>query len=622
MTAATDGLLPFLFRTRSRRLVPRDIETADPVERRRRPWHSILLLVLFVQVIGGPVIAAAAVQIKQAADCRRNDLLVATGYPFVDRLGDARFAPQPLAPSSKISTVVQPRLGSLPVSAAAVDDETLLLVNYHDIRSLNVGSGEVVRLAADLSRLANPKFVPTGVAVGPRSRMVYLANYLANNILIGRLDIDKIVFEKQLTGDGLISPENLALSPDERWLISANYDGNSATAFEAKDGAFVQKWSAAVPLAHGVAILGDRVFVSSLLQRQVVVLSLEDGAVLGSFGAPGWQAYCLNFLWPTGVQTVNDDMLVVTDSHTGGIYRIVFGEGSATLLDVVGGTAPGAFGLQMPYATAPIGNSLAILSTFSPKVVIAGPAAAPDAPKIEKLIVQQAEQAEVDAESSEAPPLGVGWNGYVHFAAPPLRISGIGMVPSYGALISVTRDRPTAIEQTYALNPDTLSLFGASMYFIEAHPLRGGVVLSSPSAPFVLYVTLGETSCLAKVDLPAAPLATDRGLQHRHGTSRYEDMERRARARLRELDLRRGSHDVADLADIAGSLGTTTAAASAAIRTAAVKEVVAGLDKCGPDQSANADCEEAVTQASGKARAATSLIELLFLDMSVHKCIL
>jgi hypothetical protein len=186
--------------------------------------------------------------------------------------------------------------------------------------------------------LNSKKYVPTGIVIGRRTGSVFLANYLANNILIGHISTNRVTFEQELSGDRLVSPENVAIMPDESWLVSANYDGSSATAFTLVGDRYVWKWTTQIPSAHGVAILGDSVFVSSLQLRKIIVLSLNDGQEIGSFGQPGW---------------------------TGGIYRIAFDGTVGKLLDVVGGIAPGPAGLQMPYSTASVGGDLAVLSTFS-----------------------------------------------------------------------------------------------------------------------------------------------------------------------------------------------------------------------------------------------------------------
>ena len=284
-------------------------------------------------------IAAEAISVAVPTECATESHASNIAYPFINRIGDVRFAPRPLATAADAVTIVQPDLDGLLVSAAMMGDrETLLITTYHDILSLNIHSGQVTRLAPDLASLNSKKYVPTGIVIGRRTGSVFLANYLANNILIGHISTNRVTFEQELSGDRLVSPENVAIMPDESWLVSANYDGSSATAFTLVGDRYVWKWTTQIPSAHGVAILGDSVFVSSLQLRKIIVLSLNDGQEIGSFGQPGW---------------------------TGGIYRIAFDGTVGKLLDVVGGIAPGPAGLQMPYSTASVGGDLAVLSTFS-----------------------------------------------------------------------------------------------------------------------------------------------------------------------------------------------------------------------------------------------------------------
>ena len=565
--------------------------------------------------------ATASIQIPTECGNPRTETQADSVFPFLDRVGDLRFAPLRLNMQSDATIEIQPKLSDLPVSAASLNNKTLLIVNYHNVSSLNIETGEVTQLTADLTRLRSTKFVPTGVAVGPRSSRIFIANYLGNNILVGRLTGDHLVFEKELAGEGVTSPENVAVAKDEAWLVSANYDGNSATGFKWEGGEYVQKWKTEIPLAHGVAILGDRVFVSSLQLKRIFTLDLSNGTVRGVFGEPGWRAYCLNFLWPTGLEAAGDNLLVVTDSHTGGVYRISFQDGVGALIDVVGGTAPGLAGLQMPYGTASIGGKLAILSTFSPKILIAGPAGAAATPKIEKVIVQHPAQAVFQGNGHPYRiPLGVGWDGYVHIGGPHLTVSGIDMVPSYASLVSMTEAHPARVDRVFTLSPDTLNLFGSYMYFIQAHLSRGAAILSSPSAPFVIYITLGEHSCAVKINLPGPPLAIDDGLEHRLGSVRYDALEQLGTSRLREIDLRRGANGTAELSDIAKALEISTEEAKTTIRSKAAAEA---LERCRPDKADLAECETAIAEYKHEAvSSGASFLELLLVDMSAHKCVL
>jgi DNA-binding beta-propeller fold protein YncE len=586
-----------------------------------------ILAVAWLGVLISTAIGAAeTLHVQVPPECApQNGNVVASAYPFIDRLGDMRFSPRGLARPPDARTIVQPDLKGLLVSAASMTDrETLLITTYQSIFSLNVKTGRVATLKPDLSKITNKKYVPTGIAIGPRTGKIFVANYLANNILVGHLFEDNVIFDQELGGEGVVSPENVTTTADESWVVSANFDGSSATAFFRDSDRYVHRWNTKIPQAHGVAIIGNMVFVSSLTLRKIVVLNLTDGKEIGSFGQPGWNTACLDFLWPTGLHVFDDNLLVVTDAHTGGIYRIAFEGEAGKLIGVIGGTAPGALGLQMPYAVASIGDELAILSTFSPKVLIAGPVRASEPPLVKTLIVQQSNQGQ-DSADQYRPPLGVGWNGYVQMAAGPATISGFSMVPSYGALMQVTQERPMKVRTAFWMVPDTLALFGSLMYFIEERVMERGVVLSSPSSPFALYVTLGKTSCFSKIDLPGPALAAAEGLQHRLGITRYSEIESQALAHIRELDGQRTALGILGLAEIAKLSGIPADKVKETIKTpegnAALDKIVQCIDKknCsgGQAESALYAYKSQVMSSSQEGH----LFELLYLDMSVHRCV-
>lgn len=563
---------------------------------------------------------AAAIRVELPAACPAAEGESSAESGFVDRLGDPRFLPRRLRPASDIRTVIQPGLEGPLVAAAATGPETLLIANYKNVQLLNTRTGVRHALHADLTRLDNARFIPTGIAIGPRSGKIYIANYLANDILVGDLKEETLVFDRKITGDDLTSPENIATSADESWIVTANFDGNSATGFAFENGEFRQKWAAPVPLAHGVAVLGDKVFVSSLELRKIFVLDLATGRVVGQFGQPGWNARCLDFLWPTGLYAMDERTLVVTDAHTGGLYRFGFDGETIRLMDVVGGTAPGATGLQMPYGATGIGGDLAILSTFSPKIVIAEAAGGEAQPQVKRLIAPHAITTPETQENAAMPPLGAGWNGYIHLGGPRLTISGIEMVPSYGALEAVTPDGPLAAERPFALNPAALSMFGSLMYFIEARVVGDAAVLSSPSAPYALYVTLGKTSCITKLDLPGPPLATDAGLQHRSGTTRYEEIETLALRHLRRIDVRRGADGFLPPSEIGNLLGTDKNAAQV-LPGDWGKRAAERLATCARGQSDDEACRRLPGELkAGALQNGLSLLVLLAIDGSTGRC--
>jgi hypothetical protein len=581
-------------------------------------WMPIVLTALW---LGGVQQVSAAVRAVLPAGCPAVHAESSAESGFIDRLGDPRFLPRRLRPTADMRTIVQPRIEGPLVAAAAIDTDTLLIANYKTIQSVNTRTGAGGVLRADLTRLDNAHFIPTGIAVGPKSGNIYIANYLANNVLIGALNNSTLVFDRKIIGDDLISPENIAISADETWIATANFDGNSATGFAFENGEFRQKWATRVPLAHGVTIIGQYVFISSLELRKIFVLDLVTGTVLGSFGEPGWNAYCLNFLWPTSVYTMDDRTIIVTDAHTGGVYRLGFDGETIRLIDVVGGTAPGWTGLQMPYGAAILGGELAVLSTFSPKVVIAGPGGDGTTLEIKRLVLPVAHPTGGLQQDAAMSPLGAGWNGYIHLAGPRLRISGIEIVPSYGALEAVTGAGPLGVERPFALNPATLSLFGSLMYFIEAQVVGSGAVLSSPSAPYAMYVTLGTTGCITKLDLPGAPLATSTGLEHWSGLSPYDELKERALRHLREVDARRGAHGFLPPVEIGNLLGTGEDWAKV-LPGDWGRRAAQELQKCASGELDEPSCRRIAAELRADAlRNGMSLFALLAIDASAHRCV-
>jgi hypothetical protein len=218
------------------------------------------------------------------------------------------------------------------------------------------------------------------------------------------------------------------------------------------------------------------------------------------------------------------------------------------------------------------------------------------------------------------PPLGAGWNGYIHLAGPRLTISGIDMVPSYGALEAVTPAGPMGVERPFALNPAALSMFGSLMYFIEARAVGAGAVLSSPSAPYALYVTLGKTSCITKLDLPGPPLATDAGLKHRSGITRYEELEKLALRHLRQIDARRGNHGFLPPSEIGHLLGTDQDAVEV-LPGEWGKQAAERLEKCAAGQFDDEACRRLPGELKTDAlQNSMSLFVLLAIDGSTGRC--
>ena len=282
----------------------------------------------------------------------------------------------------------------------------------------------------------------------------------------------------------MTSPENVAVAKDEAWLVSANYDGNSATGFKWEGGEYVQKWKTEIPLAHGVAILGDRVFVSSLQLKRIFTLDLSNGTIRGVFGEPGWRVFCLNFLWPTGSRGGGGQPVGRYQFSYRRIYRISFQDGVGALIDVVGGTAPGLLGLQCPLwyreHQRQTGNSVDLFSKNLDR-----------RPRWSNCYTQaRADHSPASGAgclSGERPPPSDPPGCWVGRIRPHRRAASDGQRYRHGAFLRITgeydRGSSGPSRPRLYLEPDTLNLFGSYMYFIQAHLSRGAAILSSPVHP-------------------------------------------------------------------------------------------------------------------------------------------
>ena len=137
---------------------------------------------------------SAAIRVALPAGCpaARGESSAESG--FVDRLGDPRFLPRRLHSAADMQTVIQPGLEGPVVAATAINPDTLLVANYRTIQLVDLRTGAVRVLQTDLTRLDDARFIPTGIAIGPKSGKIYVANYLVNNILVGDLQAGFSIF--------------------------------------------------------------------------------------------------------------------------------------------------------------------------------------------------------------------------------------------------------------------------------------------------------------------------------------------------------------------------------------------------------------------------------------------
>jgi DNA-binding beta-propeller fold protein YncE len=252
------------------------------------------------------------------------------------------------------------------VSAASIDSRYIAFVDYNNLYCLDTRSASV-RVVAHPQSLAG-RWEPTGIAYHEPSKTLYLANYRGNNILEGSLDCAEGTFAiaSVISSPETISPENVAISSDGGTLVSANYDGSSLTAFRFHSQGWTPLWTKRVPLAHGVAIIDEHAYATSLGDRTISRFDLQTGkreALAGQLGADPVQT---DLMWPTGLTDVKGQ-LILTDAHSG--YVCSIDKATLRAQTCFGGNGPGPGKFNMPYGIAPRGNNLLIASTFSSRLV-------------------------------------------------------------------------------------------------------------------------------------------------------------------------------------------------------------------------------------------------------------
>jgi hypothetical protein len=95
-------------------------------------------------------------------------------------------------------------------------------------------------------------------------------------------------------------------------------------------------------------------------------------------------------------------------------------------------------------------------------------------------------------------------------------------------------------------------------------------------------------------------------------------VERAALAQLRELDSRRRQDDLLDRTELAQWFGIPVSAIDATLNSEQARYALDEITTCRADQCLGARRDEIIDEYS---KSGSSLLELLILDMSVHRCL-
>lgn len=379
------------------------------------------------------------------------------------------------------------------VSVTKLHTDKLIIATYEKLYLLNTKNNVLKELpprgfSVGRHQLPNqPHYVPTGVYYSHWHRKLFVANYHANNIVAFDVDManDEITFAYSISSERTISPENVFVSADGKYLVSANYDGNSVVLFEYQRGSWAERWSFELAQAHGVAIEGDYVFATGLVDRRLVKISIETGKAEKSVGSIGWEPRKAQFLWPTSVFPFDKGRVVVSDAHTG--FVSIFNSDTLSYVTHFGGNGPSYRFFNMPYFAMADDESLIILSTFQKRVLILD--------KHSRVLIKHFTENPSDWSvfwhtRKELQSFGGGWDVYIWKDGPTLNLFGRTLRFGFGGFSSA---RLQHIESF---------LSGTSyLYFVDAIGLPHGFFVFSPMAAQAYVLTIEPPYLLIPVHI-------------------------------------------------------------------------------------------------------------------------
>ncbi len=259
-------------------------------------------------------------------------------------------------------------------SIVRYEEDKFLICHYRNLQILDWNSGQVTELEPlgldsceilgtldETLDMAQDSWNPTGLCFDQETGKLYVANYNGHNILIGTISSDnKFNVEQMIVSEGLISPENVALSDDGTRIAVADYDGNALFLFKS-NGELL--WKREVLLAHGVEISGDAVYCTSLQTREIIKFDWDGNELcrVGHLANHGVNAY----MWPVALELFGNRLLV-SDAHTGMITLL---DKDLNYISAIGTNGPYLTNWDYPYAVLAEEDALYVTDTFKNRVV-------------------------------------------------------------------------------------------------------------------------------------------------------------------------------------------------------------------------------------------------------------
>jgi len=241
----------------------------------------------------------------------------------------------------------------MPVSIISITPNSALVADYWQITEIHLNSRTARTVPPVFPRnISSRIYHPTGLFFHKNQLLV--ANYVGKNILIGSIEPGVFSIQREIRDADMQGPENVAA--DDENIVVADYVAEKIFCFNLRGR---KKWARPLPLAHGVHLLGNTVFASSLGGGGVVRLDLASGEVVG---APS-----LDWRYPTHIGGSTPPFpgdIFVVDANRGAIKFLT------KALQPLSTLAEGsALPWQRPYGSTIVGNVMLIADTENRRIL-------------------------------------------------------------------------------------------------------------------------------------------------------------------------------------------------------------------------------------------------------------
>ncbi|WP_369987521.1 YncE family protein [Pseudomonas xanthosomatis] len=368
------------------------------------------------------------------------------------------------------------------VSVASLQGGRYVLANYAGLSLLDRKRAVLCQLSPqDLAGtpLINGEstvvYNPTGVHATADGRL-YVANYKANNILVGRVDTKNCRFlvESSFSDVDTLGPENVVVDEQAGLLLSANYDAGTIVAF--KLDSKEKLWVASVPQAHGITVVGSKAYATGLTERKLYELDLLSGSIVRTKGGIGWDPMAAQYMWPTSIYPLPNDRLLVSDPQTG--YISVVDRNTLNVLHYTGGNGPANNLLNYPCAALVDGGEIIVLSSMRGGVLFLDHSTME---VVEKLVFREDKWPDASAGVSA---FGKGWDTYKDMSGFSMSLAGKAYRLGFGNLHPLSAGAVLKV-------PDISTLFNPNSYIYFMQGYREGdvgLMFSSSSAALLATV--------------------------------------------------------------------------------------------------------------------------------------